>query len=159
MTCKEFSLDTLEVPNDLGFYLLFFVCFFYFLKGPQIVECLIHCVFFVRGLGLVKPVTTEVEDLELAYAKLDGKKIFVLFFSFLFLIFIEDPALDAAIKEKVKLFLDLQFAAKSTGEISVSFFEKKVITAGWFSQQQEENVCWEKWTLKFKFIPGKPQVC
>ena len=129
-------------PTTLVWYKKIFRCFFIccFLEGPQIVECLIQSIFFVRGLGLIKPASVEVEDIGLSYAKLN------------------DPALDAEIKEQAKLFLDLQFAGKSTGEITVQFFEKKLTSGGWLiSTQQEENVCWEKWNLRFRFVPARAQ--
>jgi hypothetical protein len=37
---REFSLDLLEVDVNIG---------------PQILECLLHCIFFVRAFGIVEP--------------------------------------------------------------------------------------------------------
>lgn len=94
---------------------------------------LLHCIFFVRAFGHVKPVDCELEGVDgVAYARID------------------DDELDALIKNKARQFLDLQIAGKSTGEIAVSFFQKKAVKH-WLGSKQMENVCWERWLLRFHF--------
>jgi hypothetical protein len=116
---REFSLDLLDVDVDLG---------------PSIVECLLHCVFFVRAFGIVEPVEQDVAALGLAYAR------------------VNDAQLEQDVRERSRAFQELQAAGKSSGEVVVSLFEKRVRTSGWFvSSQQEESVCWEKWILRFRF--------
>jgi hypothetical protein len=64
--------------------------------GRSIVECLLHCIFFVRAFGSVLPVDCEVEGLSgTAYAR------------------VNDDALDQLIKTKTRQFLDLQIAGRS----------------------------------------------
>jgi hypothetical protein len=71
---------------------------------------------------------------------------------------VNDAALDLEIKDQVRAFQDLQVAGKSNGEVVVSFYEKKLRTSGWFSAaQQEEKVCWERWTLRFRFTGLGPR--
>ncbi len=33
----------------------------------------------------------------------------------------------------------------------MSFYDKKLVKPYWFGAKQEENVCWEKWILRFHF--------
>lgn len=101
--------------------------------GRSIVECLLHTVFFLRAFGPVVPVDCELEGVPgVSYAR------------------INDDALDHLVKQKSRQFLDLQIAGKSSDEITVSFYEKQLSTR-WFGTKQEENVCWERWVLRFHF--------
>lgn len=122
---REFTLDLLEVDVEIG---------------PSIVECLLHCIFFVRAFGIVEPVDAEVAALDVSYARID------------------DTKLEIEIKDQVRAFQDLQVAGKSSGEIIVSFKEKKLRSSGWFvATQSEEYVCWEKWALRFRFTGMGPR--
>lgn len=125
MATREYTLDPLEVDVDLG---------------PAIIECLLHCIFFVRAFGIVEPIDGEISALDLTYAR------------------VKDGKLEAEVKDKVRMFQDQQVAGKSSGEIILGFFEKKVRSSGWFlATQQEEQVCWEKWTLQFRFTGMGPR--
>ena len=122
---REYTLDLLEVDVEVG---------------PSVVECLLHCIFFVRAFGIVEPVDAEISALDVCYAR------------------VNDAALDNEIKDRVRAFQDLQVAGKSTGEITVSFFEKKMRSSGWFvATQSEQIVCWEKWDLRFRFTGMGPR--
>jgi hypothetical protein len=102
--------------------------------GPPIVESLLHTVFFLRAFGVVEPMEQEISGLGLWYAR------------------VNDAQLELEIRDKVRVFQDLQAAGKSAGEIVLSLFEKRVRSSGWFvSSQQEESVCWEKWIIRVRF--------
>lgn len=123
---REFGLDVLEVPGPVDL-------------GTAVAECLLHTIVFVRAFGMVEPLDQEIAGLGLSFAR------------------VNDAALDADIKDKVRLFHELQMAGKSTGELVLSFFEKRLRSSGWFvATQQEENVCWEKWTVRLRFQGAAP---
>ncbi len=74
---------------------------------------LLHCIFFVRAFGSTQPVDCEVDGLPgVFYAR------------------VNDEGLNDLVKAKARQMLDLQVAGKSTDEVVVSFFEKKMVKVG-----------------------------
>ncbi|RPA86153.1 DUF1649-domain-containing protein [Ascobolus immersus RN42] len=102
----------------------------------DIVRAIISTIFFHRFFPAVRPKTRDVLDLTFPS--------------------IDDPKLDAQIDAQVSSLLEgfNNGTSKSSGRISVQFYEKRRKKSGWFLRA-DEQVCWEEWVLNVKLVSAR----
>jgi autophagy-related protein 101 len=105
----------------------------------DVVRAILHTIFFHRFFPGVTPRSREVLDIALPY--------------------IEDQEVDTMIEKRAaELDRELQIASSSShphsgggggrGHISVLFMEKKRRKTWYMRAAGDEEVCWERWTVK-----------
>ena len=118
MNCQEAHLPELELST----------C-----QVREALQCLLHTILFVRAPGPVTPYDCDCENFNLTYSKI-GK--------------IED--VDRQVDESIEKFmLSLKPIGPelSRGDISLSFFERRVTKQLFGLVSNEERIIWEVWNI------------
>ncbi|KAK3313861.1 hypothetical protein B0H66DRAFT_364634 [Apodospora peruviana] len=122
----EFILEAFADPNSVR----------------EVVQGILHTIFFLRFFPSVVPVTRDVLGLDLAY--------------------VPEAEIETLIDQRVAtLVRQLEVErnqphahpgptstnGSGRGQVTVQFFEKKRRKA-WYNMRGEDEVCWESWTIK-----------
>ncbi|KAK4196717.1 hypothetical protein QBC40DRAFT_5796 [Triangularia verruculosa] len=123
----EFLLEAFADPNTVR----------------DVVRGILHAIFFTRFFQSVIPITRDFLGIDIAY--------------------VNDSAIETLIDQRATSLARQLDAERSSGgggrgQITVQFFEKKRRKAAWMGGvPNEDEVCWESWTIKITVAEPKTE--
>ncbi|CAH9060779.1 unnamed protein product [Cuscuta epithymum] len=124
MNCIDFRLKDLDVEH---------------FEIREVLQCILHTIFFHRALGLVRPKDIDLELFDITYVQCD------------------DAEVEKKIDEKINHFIErVEKYPNKKNEICLSFYEVKNKQATWFTNKVE-RLYWEQWYINLNVAQHPPK--
>eukprot|EP00744_Colponema_vietnamica_P001386 GILI01002295.1.p1 GENE.GILI01002295.1~~GILI01002295.1.p1 ORF type:complete len:231 (-),score=37.09 GILI01002295.1:84-776(-) len=102
-------------------------------QAKEVLRCLLHSIIFNRALGVVAPRETESELFDLTFMRCG------------------DPSVDKNVEENIEMFCNaLDATNQPTGQMVLSFYERREKKMLFGLSKQEEKVVWEQWVIPLR---------
>ncbi|CAH9124600.1 unnamed protein product [Cuscuta epithymum] len=124
MNCIDFRLKDLDVEH---------------FEIREVLQCILHTIFFHRALGLVRPKDIDLELFDITYVQCG------------------DAEVEKKIDEKINHFIErVEKYPNKKNEICLSFYEVKNKQATWFTNKVE-RLYWEQWYINLNVAQHHPK--